>query len=221
MLNRWTAVDEFMESMFLGDDPIMEEILKASAEGGLPDISISPNQGKMLWMMATMIGAKRILEVGTLGGYSSVWLACALPQDGELITLEYEPQHHKVATENVARAGYADRVELRLGAGAESMAQLVNEEQAPFDLVFIDADKDGYAEYFEWALKLSHPGTLIIADNVIFNGDILDEDKHWSHLEGIRKFLDRVAAEPTVESVPLSVVDRKGWDGFLFVRVKE
>jgi predicted O-methyltransferase YrrM len=221
MLNRWTALDVFMEELFLGDDPVMEEIRKASDEGGLPDISVSPNQGKMLWMMAKIMGAKNILEVGTLGGYSTVWLARALPVDGKMVTLEYEPLHHRVATENIARAGFAGKVETRLGAGAELMAQLAAEGHEPFDLIFIDADKPGYADYFGWALKLSHPGTLIIADNVIFNGDILDKDKQWAHLAGIRKFLTAVSDEPRVESVPLSMVDRKGWDGFLFMRVKE
>ncbi len=221
MLNRWTAVDEFMEDLYLGDDPVMEEILKSSMEGDLPEISVSPNQGKMLWMMARLMGAKTILEVGTLGGYSTVWLARALPENGSMITLEYEALHHRVATENIARAGFADKLETRLGAGSDLMEQLVVERHESFDLIFIDADKPGYPDYFEWAMKLSHPGTLIIADNVIFNGDILDEEKPWAHLEGIRKFLASVAAEPRVESVPLSVVDRKGWDGFLFVRVKE
>lgn len=220
MLNRWTAVDVFMEELFLGDDPVMEEILKASDKGGLPDINVSPNQGKMLWLMAKIMGVKSILEVGTLGGYSTVWLARALPEDGSMVTLEFEPLHHRVATENIARAGFADKVETRLGAGADLMAQLVDENHSPFDLIFIDADKPGYADYFKLALELSHPGTLIIADNVIFNGDILDEDKQWSHLEGIRKFLAVAASEPRVESVPLSVVDRKGWDGFLFMRVR-
>lgn len=221
MLERWTAVDEFMEEAFIGDDPVMEEILKHSHESGLPDISVSPNQGKMLWMMAKLIGAKRILEVGTLGGYSTTWLVRALPEDGRLVTLEYSSLHHQVASENIARAGFADKVDARCGAGADLMRQMIADGEKSFDLIFIDADKDGYADYFKLGLELSHPGTLIIADNVIFNGDILDEDKPWAHLEGIRKFLAAASAETRVESVPLSVVDRKGWDGFLLVWVKD
>lgn len=220
MLERWTAVDEFMEGLFIGEDPKMEAILHHSEESGLPDISISPNQGKLLWLLAKLVGARRILEVGTLGGYSTVWLARALPEDGKLVTLEYSPLHHKVASENIARAGFADKVAARCGAGADLMGQMIAEGEPPFDLIFIDADKSGYAEYFELSLQLAHPGTLIIADNVIFNGDILDADKPWSHLAGIRAFLQRVAEEPTVEAAPLSLVDRKGWDGFLLVRVK-
>ena len=221
MLEKWTAVDEFMEELFLPDEPIMEEILSSSDAGGLPAINVSPSQGKLLWLLAKLMGAKTILEVGTLGGYSTVWLARALPDDGSMITLEYDPLHYKVATENIVRAGFGDKVETRLCSGVDGMQQLTQEKHKPFDLIFIDADKPGYPEYFDWAMKLSHTGTLIIADNVIFSGDILDEDKKWGHLEGIRKFLAKVAAEPKVESVPLSVVDRKGWDGFLLVRVKE
>jgi predicted O-methyltransferase YrrM len=208
-----------MEELFIGDDPVMEAILRHSDEGGLPDISVSPNQGKMLWMFVKQTGAKRILEIGTLGGYSTTWLARALPEDGKLVTLEYSPIHHKVASENIAKAGFADRVVARCGAGKDLMQEMIADGEEAFDLIFIDADKDNYAAYFELSLQLAHPGTLIIADNVIFNGDILDEEKKWNHLEGIREFLAAVSAEPTVQAVPLSIVDRKGWDGFLLVRV--
>ncbi len=219
MLERWTAVDTLMEELFIGDDPLMEEILKHSDEGGLPEINVSPNQGKMLWMMAKLVGAKRILEIGTLGGYSTTWLARALPEDGKLVTLEYSPRHYQVASENITRAGFADKVIARCGAGTALMQEMIADGEGTFDLIFIDADKDNYAAYFTLSLQLAHPGTLIIADNVIFNGDILDEEKEWNHLEGIRKFLAAVSAEPTVEAVPLSIVDRKGWDGFLLIRV--
>ena len=146
MLKRWTAVDGFMEELFLGDDPVMEAILAASEEGGLPDINVSPNQGKMLWMLAKLAGAQRILEIGTLGGYSTVWLARALPEGGKMVTLEYASLHHQVARENIARSGFAHMVDARLGAGVDLMQALVDAGEAPFDVIFIDADKDHYAE---------------------------------------------------------------------------
>src|SRR5271156_3105538 len=170
----WTSVDRYITDMLIPADPALEAALTASTEGGLPPIAVAPNQGKWLMILAQAIGARSILEMGSLGGYSTIWLARALPSDGRLMTLEADPRHAEVARANIARAGLADKVELRLGKALDTLPEIALEGLSPFDLIFIDADKGNYPGYIEWALKLSRPGTLIIGDNVVRDGKVLD-----------------------------------------------
>lgn len=211
---KWTAVDNYIENLFLGPDDAQDSTLATSAAAGLPGIAVSPVQGKLLMILAQVGGARRILEIGTLGGYSTIWLARALPPDGRLITLELNPQHAEVARSNIARAGLADRVEVREGRAQDLLAQLVTEKSAPFDLIFIDADKPGYVDYLAWSLKLSRPGTLIIADNVVRQGAVVDTDSSDTNVPGIRRFNELLAAEPRVNATILQTVGSKGYDGF-------
>ena len=176
MSKTWDAVDEYYTKAFGASDPVLAKVLAASKKAGLPDIQVSPLQGRLLMLLAQSMGAKRILEVGTLGGYSTIWMARALPVDGRLVTLEYEKLHAEVATKNIAMAGQSGKVQVRHGAGADSMAALVKEKAAPFDFVFIDADKPGYPAYLEWALKLTRPGSLIVADNMVREGAVIEAD---------------------------------------------
>ncbi|MEJ0098102.1 MAG: O-methyltransferase [Bauldia sp.] len=215
MDDRWDAVDEYFGSRLLGHDPVLEAVLAASRAGGLPDIAVAPNQGMLLNVLARAIHAKRILEVGTLGGYSSIWLARALPKGGKLITLEVEKRHFEVAKANFARAGLSEVIEQRLGRGADLLAKLAIEKPEPFDLIFIDADKPSNADYFDWALKLSHPGSLIIVDNVVRGGAVADAKSRDAGVTGVHRLVDRVAAEKHVMSTAIQTVGVKGYDGFL------
>src|SRR5258708_28590470 len=169
----WTSVDDYITDLFAPSDPVMQETLAANEAAGLPSISVAPNEGKLLMLLAQICGARNILEIGTLGGYSTIWLARGRASGGSLITLEASAKHAEIASINIARAGLANIVELRVGPAGDTLPQLAAEGHGPFDLIFIDADKEGYSEYFAWALKLSRPGTLIIADNVIRDGEIL------------------------------------------------
>jgi len=211
---QWTAVDNYIHSLLLGPDAALEAALKDSAAAGLPGIQVSPAQGKMLHVLARAMGARRVLEIGTLGGYSTIWLARALPDEGRLVTLEIEPRHAEVARKNIARAGLSDKVELRLGRAEETLHRLVAEKSAPFDLVFIDADKPGYADYFGWALQLTRPGSLIIADNVVRKGEVANEASKDANVQGIRRFHEAVAQEPRVSATVMQTVGSKGYDGF-------
>jgi predicted O-methyltransferase YrrM len=215
----WTAIDEYVNSRLIGADPILDEAREASLQGGLPDIAVAPNQGKFLYLLARIRGVKNVLEIGTLGGYSTIWLARALPEDGRLITLEAHAKHAEVARGNIERAGFAAIVELRVGKAADSLPELAAEGCEPFDLVFIDADKAGIPEYFEWALKLSHPGTLIIVDNVIREGGILDSDSTDLNIQGVRRFNEMLAAETRVSATCIQTVGTKGHDGFTLALV--
>jgi predicted O-methyltransferase YrrM len=192
----------------------LEASLQASADAGLPEINVTPNQGKLLQLLAKLQGARRILEMGTLGGYSTIWLARALPAGGCLVTLESEPRHAEVARKNIDRAGLAGVVELRLGPARDSLQQLVSEKPASFDFIFIDADKQGYPDYFSWALKLSHCGTCIIADNVIREGAVIDPRHSDPRVQGVRRFTEMLAAEPRVTATAIQTVGSKGYDGF-------
>ncbi len=217
--DQWTAVDNYVSELFLKHDPALEAALAASAAAGLPEIQVSPAQGKLLHLLARMQGARNILEVGTLGGYSTIWLARALPAGGRLITLELDPKHAQVARSNFERAGVSDVVELRLGEAAETMRQLVKEKRGPFDFVFIDADKPGYAEYFRLALQLSRPGTVIFADNVVRKGAVADASSSDPLVQGIQRFNELVAAEPRVSATTIQTVGSKGHDGFALLLV--
>jgi predicted O-methyltransferase YrrM len=215
----WSQVDQVLNRPLLGEDPILAAALQASHAAGLPAIAVAPNQGKMLQLMAQMVGARRILEVGTLAGYSAIWLARALPADGRLISLEIDPHHAEVARSNLAAAGLSDRAEVRVGPAIEALPKLAAEGAGPFDLVFIDADKASNADYFAWALKLARPGALIVVDNVVRRGEIAEAGSQDPNVAGIRKLLDLVGDEPRVSATAIQTVGEKGHDGFLMARV--
>jgi predicted O-methyltransferase YrrM len=216
---QWTAVDSYIADLFIPPDPALEAAQASSAAAGLPAISVSATQGKLLHLLARVQGARNILEIGTLGGYSTIWLARALPSDGHLISLELDPKHAEVARANLARAGVANVAEIRLGRAADSLQQLVTEKRGPFDLVFIDADKPGYSEYLTWSLKLSRRGTLIIADNVVRDGEVIDPKSKDASVQGIRRFNEALAAEKRVTTTAIQTVGSKGYDGLAFILV--
>ena len=216
---QWTAVDGYINGLLVPPDPVVEAAIKASVAAGLPPISVSPSQGKLLQLLAQIQQAQNILEIGTLGGYSTIWLARALPAGGRLITLELDPKHAEVARANFARAGLSGIIELRLGSALDTLPQLVAEGRGPFDLIFIDADKQGYPDYFAWALKLSRRGTVIIADNVVRNGTVVDAASSDPLVQGVRRFNELVAAEPRVSATEIQTVGSKGYDGFAIMLV--
>jgi predicted O-methyltransferase YrrM len=215
----WTAVDQYTTDRLLPRDPALDAALKASEAAGLPSISVSPSQGKMLMLLAQLAGASRILEIGTLGGYSSIWLARALKPGGRLITLEANPKHAQVASANIANAGFASVVEVRLGDAHAGIEQLAAEGAAPFDVIFIDADKSGIPHYLEWSLKLAHRGTLIIVDNVIRGGALIDAKNEDANVKGARRLHEMLAAEPRVSATTIQTVGSKGYDGFTLALV--
>ena len=216
---QWTAVDRYLTDLFVPPDPALEAALQASAAAGLPPIHVSPNQGKLLFLLAQVQAARNILEIGTLGGYSTVWLARALPGNGRLITLELDEKFAAVARANIARAGLAGVVELRLGPALETLPQLAAEGRGPFDLIFIDADKATYPDYFKWALKLSRRGSLIIADNIVRKGAVADAASSDPNVQGVRRFNELLAAEPRVSATAIQTVGSKGYDGLAFAIV--
>ena len=209
----WTNVDQYITNLFSLTDPALEDALASSEAAGLPAIAVSPPQGMLLMLLARAMGARNILEIGTLGGYSAIWLARGLPEDGHLITLEYSPLHAEVARANLDRAGLGNRVEVRVGPAQSTLPQLAAENPEPFDLIFIDADKPGYVEYLQWSLRLSRPGTLIIADNVVRDGRVIDPADQEANVEGVRQFNQALAAEPRVSATILQTVGSKGYDG--------
>jgi predicted O-methyltransferase YrrM len=210
----WTAVDHYFTEQLVPPDPALEAALQASQAAGLPAINVAPNQGKLLQLLAQLQGARTILEIGTLGGYSTIWLARALPTGGRLISLEAEPKHAEVAQANIARAGLAEMVEVRLGPALETLPQLAAEGHGPFDLVFIDADKRNNSDYFTWALKLSRLGSLIIVDNVVRGGEVANAASTASDVQGSRQVIEMLGAEPRVSATALQTVGSKGYDGF-------
>jgi predicted O-methyltransferase YrrM len=216
---QWTAVDRYITDLFVPPDPALEAALQATADAGMPLINVAPNQGQLLHILARGIGARAILEIGTLGGYSTIWLARALSPGGRLISLEADPKHAEVARANIARAGLAEVVEVRLGRALDTLPQLAAEGHGPFDLVFIDADKANTAPYFEWALKLTRRGSLIITDNVVRNGAVIDAASPDSDVQGVRRFNAALAAEPRVTATILQTVGSKGYDGLAFALV--
>ena len=215
----WDGVDRYLGRTLVVDDPVLEAALGASDEAGLPPIAVSPLQGRFLGLVARAVGARRILEVGTLGGYSAIWLARGLGDGGRLVTAELEPHHAEVARANLERAGLADRVEVRVGPAAQTLRALAREGAEPFDLVFIDADKSGYAEYFALVLDLVRVGAVIVADNVVRDGEVADATSADEAVRGVRRFLERVGREPRVEASAIQTVGVKGYDGFAFVVV--
>ena len=215
----WAQVDEYLADALIPADPALDAARAANAAAELPPIDVSPLQGKFLHLLAQMRGAARILEIGTLGGYSTIWLARAMPPEGRLITLEYEPRHAEVAAENIARAGLAAKVEIRVGAAADSLAALCDEDAAPFDLIFIDADKPNNPVYLDWALKLARKGTLIVTDNVIRDGQVANAESDDPSVLGTRAMFARMSAEPRLSCTALQTVGVKGYDGFAFALV--
>jgi predicted O-methyltransferase YrrM len=216
----WTAVDGYISDLFGASDPVLEAALAAADAAGLPQIAVSAPQGKLLMLLAKAHGVQRILEIGTLAAYSTIWLARALPADGRLITLEFEARHAEVARENLKRAGLADKVEVRLGRAIDNLPKLLAEGAGPFDFIFIDADKPSYPDYLDWALRLSRPGTVIIADNVVRDGKIADKNSDDELVRGVQRFNEKLAAEKRVDAVALQTVGSKGYDGFALALVR-
>jgi predicted O-methyltransferase YrrM len=216
---RWAAVDGYLTDLLGMDDPALGAALAASVAAGLPAINVSPNQGKLLYLMARAIDARQILEIGTLGGYSAIWLARALPPSGRLITLEADSNHSAIARANLERAGLADVAEVRHGRALDTLPKLAAEGAGPFDLVFIDADKPNNAAYFDWALRLTRPGSLIVIDNVVRGGSVIDEESDDAGVQGTRRVLERIAAEPRVSATALQTVGSKGYDGLAIALV--
>lgn len=210
---QWTAVDQYFADLLVPPDSALEAALQATADAGMPPINVAPNQGKLLHILALAHSARTILEIGTLAGYSTIWLARALPEGGKLITLEADPKHAEVARANIERAGLANVVELRLAPAINTLPQLAAEQAGPFDLVFIDADKPSTTEYFNWALKLTRRGSLIIVDNVVRDGALIDPNSADASVQGIRRFAAALAAEPRVSATAIQTVGSKGYDG--------
>ncbi|MEM7260995.1 MAG: O-methyltransferase [Planctomycetota bacterium] len=217
--SRWTEVDAYFEGAFLPADRALDDALRASDEAGLPPHTISPTQGQFLQLLASSTGARSILEVGTLGGYSTIWLARAVGEGGRVVTLELEPKHATVARSNFERAEVSDRIELREGPASESLAQLVAEGAGPFDLVFIDADKPSNPIYFSRALELTAPGSLIVVDNVVRDGAVVDAESQDARVQGVRELVRMISAEPRVRATALQTVGSKGYDGFALASV--
>lgn len=210
---QWTTVDEYINSHFGAVDAVLEAALHDSAAAGLPEIQVAANQGKLLHMLARTVGARRILEFGTLGGYSTIWLARALAADGRLISLEFAAKHAEVARRNIARAGLESRVEVRVGAALDLLPAIASERFTPLDFTFIDADKENTAGYFDWAVSHSRPGALVIVDNVIRHGDVIDERSTDPRVIGMRRFFEAASRDSRVTITALQTVGSKGYDG--------
>jgi predicted O-methyltransferase YrrM len=217
---QWTAIDAYFNGLLTPADPVLDAALQASDAAGLPPIAVAANQGKLLMLLAQTVGARRILEVGTLGGYSTLWLARALPKDGRLISLELDPKHAATARANIDRAGLSDVVEVRVGRGIDSLPKLAEDGAGPFDLVFIDADKPSNPDYFQWALKLTRPGSLIIVDNVVRRGAVTNGASRDPNVIGVRRLTEMIANEPRVDATAIQTVGDKGHDGILIARVR-
>lgn len=216
---QWTDVDEYLVSLFLPPDSALEESVARSTAAQLPLISVAPNQGRLLELLARMQQSRRILEIGTLGGYSTIWLAHALPSDGRLVTLELEPRHAEVARKNIDGAGFGPVVDIRVGSAAQSLEDLIDEGSDPFDFIFIDADKEGYPNYLELSLQLSRPGTVIVADNVVRDGEVADSSSTDERVQGVRTFLEFAAANDRIDGTAIQTVGSKGYDGFALLLV--
>ena len=216
---QWSEVDEYIVKLLVPSDAALDAALSSSAEAGLPAINVAPNQGKFLSLLASIQGAQRILEIGTLGGYSTIWLARALPAGGHLVTLEREPRHAEVARQSLTRAGLSELVSIRVGPALETLPALESEGLAPFDFVFIDADKQSIPEYFEWALKLTQVGSVIVVDNVVRKGAVLDRASTDPNVQGLRRFNELLAKTSRVSATAVQTVGSKGHDGFALIRV--
>ncbi|MEV4970056.1 O-methyltransferase [Streptomyces scopuliridis] len=216
---QWNAVDRYFTDQLAPADEALSAALAASDAAGLPAINVAPNQGKLLHLLARIQGARTILEIGTLGGYSTIWLGRALPEDGKLISLEYDPAHTEVARANLAHAELDKIAEVRTGAALETLPVLAAEDAGPFDLVFIDADKRNNPHYVEWALKLTRPGSVIIVDNVVRNGAVTDADSTDAAVQGTRRVIELMGEHPRLSATAVQTVGSKGYDGFALARV--
>jgi predicted O-methyltransferase YrrM len=210
----WTAVDQYIAKVLIPADSALDEAVRAADEAGLPQISVTPNQGKLLYFFARLRAARNILEIGTLAGYSTIWLARALPTGGKLITLEADLKHADVAAQNISRAGLTDQVEVRRGLALDVLPTLARERRQPFDLVFIDADKANIPKYFEWSMKLTAEGSVIIVDNVVRDGAVIDENSDDASVLGVRRFNEMLANDSRVTATTIQTVGAKGYDGF-------
>ena len=219
MNDTWAAVDNYFGTLLAPNDPALAHALQSSCAAGLPQIQVSPLQGKLLHLFARMIPARNILEIGTLGGYSTIWMARALPEDGRLITLEADKKHADVARENFSRAGVASKVELRLGKALDTLPQIAAESRGPFDLIFIDANKSNMPEYFAWSLRLARRGSIIIADNVVREGAVLNAESTDADIQGIRRFAEMLSKEKRVSATAIQTVGSKSYDGFAVILV--
>ncbi|MER8953993.1 O-methyltransferase [Mesorhizobium sp. M0833] len=213
-MKTWASVDDYIVEALFDADPALDAVLAANHDHGLPAIDVSPAQGKLLSLLARMQGAKKVLEIGTLGGYSTIWMARALPVDGKVVTLELDPHHASVARSNFERAGVSDRVELRVGPALQSLAALGAENAGPFDFIFIDADKPNNPHYLSWAMRLSRPGTVIVCDNVIRDGAVVNEDGRDANVEGARAAFSFFGGDKRLEGTAIQTVGAKGYDGF-------
>lgn len=216
----WGKVDEYIKDKLMAKDDVLEQTLIKNKQAGLPEIDVSPAQGKLLYLLAKTKGAKRILEIGTLGGYSTIWLARALEADGELMTLEAVSHHAETAQQNIDRAGLAERVTILQGKALDTLSQLKEQDALPFDLIFIDADKPNNPQYLKWALHFSKKGTVIIADNVVRNGAVLHASDQDERVKGTREFFDLLKQESRIEATAIQTVGEKGYDGFIYGIVK-
>ena len=215
----WTAVDQYINNIAIGGDAALEAASEAAVAAQLPPISVTPAHGKLLHLMARAQSARRILEIGTLAGYSTIWLARAVPAGGRVVTLEANPMHADIARANLTRAGLADRVDIRLGKALETLPQLAAEKQDPFDFAFIDADRTNLAEYFDWAVKLAHAGSVIIVDNVVRKGGVIDASSEDANIKGVRRFAERLSSDSRVTATMVQTVSAKGYDGFAMALV--
>ncbi len=217
--HRWAAVEDYITESLALSDPVMDTALAENAAAGLPHIDVAPNQGKLLQLIAQVHGSQRILEIGTLGGYSTIWLGRALPVGGLLVTLEADGKHAAIARSNIARAGLSATVDVRVGLALDTLPQLEKEKMGPFDLIFIDADKSNNPEYFQWALKLSRRGSLIIVDNVVRDGAVVEENSSDPNIQGVRRLFKMLTSEPRITATALQTVGAKGYDGFILALV--
>jgi predicted O-methyltransferase YrrM len=217
----WTTVDSYITDLLVPPDPVLAAVLAGSDAADLPPIAVSPNAGKLLHLLARLVPARRVLEIGTLAGYSTIWLARALPEGGEVVTLEADQRHADVARANFTRAGLSHVIDLRLGRALDTLPKIAAEQKGPFDLIFVDADKVNTAEYFDWALQLSRKGSLIVVDNVVRDGAVADPKTTDANVQGMRRFFTRLAAERRVDATAMQTVGSKGYDGFAIALVTD
>jgi predicted O-methyltransferase YrrM len=215
----WDAADRYLTDLVVAPDPGFAEVQRAADDAGLPEIQVSAAQGKLLFLLARMVGARRVLEIGTLAGYSTVWLARAVPVDGAVVTLELDPKHADVARANCARMGVGDIVDVRTGPALDTLSRLAFDNVGPFDFVFVDADKASIPEYVEWAVQLSHPGTAIVVDNVIRGGSVVDSNSDDPNVQGVRRLNQMLAEDPRLDATTIQTVGSKGYDGFTLALV--
>ncbi|MFS0869477.1 O-methyltransferase [Paenibacillus xylanilyticus] len=217
----WTQVDDYLNKLLIPSDSLLEQTLQSNAEAGLPAHDVAPNQGKLLQLLLQIHGAARVLEIGTLGGYSTIWMARALPEHGKIVTLEADPHHAEMARTNLTRAGLINKVDLRIGPALTTLPDVQEDYREPFDFIFIDADKPSNPDYLRWALRLSRPGSLIIGDNIVRDGEVVHPESTDTRVQGVRHFLKLIAENPRLEATALQTVGSKGYDGFVIARVIE